>query len=321
MRVLTVIVNYKSATLVEACLASLADERQRVPGLSVVVVDNDSQDGSAERLQTAIQTAGWQDWADVRAMPVNGGFAYGVNAGVQPALQGRPGYDAFWLLNPDTYVRPGALAHLIAYLREHPAAAMVGSRLEDPDGTPQHSQFRFPNLANVFDDALRLGIWHRLIGDRATCPPIADEPHPIDWLSGASMLVRREVFERTGPFDEGYFLYFEELDFCRRAHALGFRCFYVPQSRVVHLVGQTTGVSGRERMKKRMPAYWFASRSRYHRKFHGVLHKIACDALDVLGRLGFHTLRLLRGRPNCDAPHFVRDFVRHNLWPFGRSAR
>lgn len=321
MRVLTVIVNYKSATLVEACLASLADERQRVPGLSVVVVDNDSQDGSAERLQTAIQTAGWQDWADVRAMPVNGGFAYGVNAGVQPALQGRLGYDAFWLLNPDTYVHPGALAHLVAYLREHPAAAMVGSRLEDPDGTPQHSRFRFPSLANVLDDALRLGLWHRLIGDRATCPPITDEPHAIDWLSGASMLVRREVFERTGPFDEGYFLYFEELDFCRRAHALGFQCFYVPQSRVVHLVGQTTGVSGRERMTKRMPAYWFASRTRYHRKFHGALHKFACDVLDVLGRLGFHAFRLLRGRPNCDAPGFVRDFVRHNFWPFGRSAR
>lgn len=321
MRVLTVIVNYKSAALVEACLASLATERQLVPGLAAVVVDNDSRDGSAERLQAAIRTAGWQDWAQVRAMPVNGGFSYGVNAGVQPDLQQPLGFDAYWLLNPDTYLRPGALANLLEYLRAHPEAAMVGSRLEDPDGTPQHSRFRFPNLANTLDDALRLGVWHRLIGDRVTCPAMQDAPHPIDWLSGASMLVRREVFLRTGPFDEGYFLYFEELDFCKRAHALGFQCHYVPQSRVVHLVGQTTGVSGRERMHKRMPAYWFASRRRYHRKFHWVLHAFACDVLDVVGRVAWHTLRVLRRRPDGDPPGFLWDFVRYNFWPFGRRGR
>ncbi|MFM1873578.1 MAG: hypothetical protein RL398_3000 [Planctomycetota bacterium] len=317
MRVLTVIVNYRSAPLSRACLESLARLRGESPGLHAVVIDNASGDDSVEVLGKAIAESGWAEWAEVRAMPKNGGFSYGVNAGVVPALGKTPEYDAFWLLNPDTYVRPGALRELTEYLAAHPEVAMVGSRLEDPDGTPQHSRFRFPNLANVLDDALRFGPWTRLIGERRTCPEFAELPHAIDWLSGASMLVRREVFERVGPFDEGYFLYYEELDFCRRAHDVGLHCHYVPASRVVHLVGQTTGVSGRERMQKRMPGYWFDSRTRYFTKHHGRLYKLACDLLSFGGRLAYHVLRTLRRRPDGDPPRFLRDFARHNFVPFG----
>jgi len=313
VRILTVIVNYRSAPLTIACLRSLATERSLVPGLEVVVVENDSGDDSAATLQAAVAENGWQEWATIRPMPRNGGFAYGVNAGVQPGLASTPPFDAFWLLNPDTYVRPRALAALVDFLRDHPEASMVGSRLEDADGSPQHSRFRFPNLANEFGDAVRLGPVGRLIGDRATCPPFTEQPHEIDWLSGASMLVRREVFERTGPFDEGYFLYFEELDFCRRAPALGYRCFYVPASRVVHLVGQSTGVTVRDRRPGRTPSYWFESRSRYLRKFHGRFYKFVKDLACVGGHLVHQTLRVLRRRPDTDPPHFLRDFVSHNF--------
>lgn len=318
LQILTVIVNYRSAPLTIACLQSLADERQHEPGLRVVVVDNPSGDDSVATLRTAIDSHEWADWVTVLPMPKNGGFAYGVNAGVQPALASDAPPDAFWLLNPDTYIRPGALTALQDHLLRHPEASMVGSRLEDPDGTPQHSRFRFPNLANELDGGLRLGLVGRLIGDRATCPPITDTPHEIDWLSGASMLVRREVFEKTGAFDEGYFLYFEELDFCHRAHALGFRSFYVPASRVVHLVGQTTGVTVRDRRPGRVPAYWFESRSRYLRKFHGRIYKLTSDVLFIGSRLVFHALRTLRWRANTDPPRQLGDFVRHNFRLVGR---
>lgn len=314
MRILTVIVNYRSAPLSVACLHSLVAERSLVPGLEVVVVDNDSGDGSAAALQTAVAEHGWGDWVTVRPMPKNGGFAYGVNAGVLPGLQSDAPPDAFWLLNPDTYVRPRALAALVEHLLAHPEASMVGSRLEDPDGTPQHSRFRFPNLANTLADGLRMGFFGRLIGDKVTCPPFTTTPHEIDWLSGASMLVRREVFERTGPFDEQYFLYFEELDFFRRARALGYRSFYVPDSRVVHLVGQTTGVTVRDRRPTRRPRYWFESRNHYLRKFHGRLYKLAMDLMFVAGHLVHHAFRLVRRRPNEDAPHLLGDFIRHSFW-------
>jgi len=311
--ILVVIVNYRAAHLVVDCLASLASERQQQPDLRAVVVDNPGGDDSVGVLEEAIRSRGWQEWAELRPMPRNGGFAYGVNAGVQPALRGPKPPDAFLLLNPDTYARPGAITALVDYLKQHPEAGMVGSRLEDADGTVQHSRFRFPSLASELDNGLNLGFVHCLLRRWNTCPPLVDTPHEIDWLSGACMLIRREVFERTGPFDEEYFLYFEELDFVRRAANLGFRSWYVPASRVVHLVGQSTGVTVRDRRPGRVPEYWFASRSRYFRKHHGRFGKFVIDVAFASGRALSLLLRWLRRRPNQAPPHFWIDFVRYNF--------
>lgn len=320
MHVLVVIVNYRAGPLVAACLASLAAERAQLPTLRAVVVDNPGGDDSLAVLQHAIDQHGWHDWVELRPMPRNGGFAYGVNAGVQPALASAAPPDAFLLLNPDTWVRPGAVVELVRFLQARPDVAMAGSRLEDEDGTVQHSRFRFPSLASELDAGLSFGPLSRLLHRYVTAPPLVDEPHEIDWLSGACMLVRREVFERTGPFDEGYFLYFEELDFARRAHSLGFRSWYVPQSRVVHLVGRTTGVTARHRRPGRTPPYWFASRRRYFRKHHSWLYGLAANVLFASGKAVWHCWRVLRGREDLGPPCFLRDFVRHNFWFGSRTA-
>jgi GT2 family glycosyltransferase len=314
VRVLVVIVNYRSAKLVVACLETLARERQELPDLRVVVVDNPGGDDSLEVLRNAVDVHRWHDWVEVRAMPRNGGFAYGVNAGVQPALAAPDPPDAFLLLNPDTYVHPGAVATLARFLDAHPGVGMVGSRLEDADGTVQHSRFRFPSIASELDGGLSLGIVARLLHKRVTCPPLVDTPHEIDWLSGACQMVRREVFDLVGPFDEGYFLYFEELDFARRAHDLGVRSWYVPQSRVVHLVGRSTGVGVREGRQTRMPGYWFNSRTRYFLKHHGQLYKVVADLAFTTCKAVWHCLRVLRRRRYDEPPRFLRDFVRHNFW-------
>jgi GT2 family glycosyltransferase len=314
LRIHVVVVNYRAANLVVDCLQSLAGERHGRHELHVVVIDNPGGDDSLAVLQKAVEQRGFAAWCEVVAMPRNGGFAYGVNAGVLPALRSAKPPDAFLLLNPDTWVRPGAIAALADFLDSHPEVGMVGSRLEDPDGTVQHSRFRFPGIANEFDNGLTLGFVSRLLRRHATCPPLADTPHEIDWLSGACMLVRRSVFEAVGPFDEGYFLYFEELDFARRAHGLGIRSWYVPQSRVVHLVGQSTGVTVRDRRPPRTPGYWFASRRRYYGKHHSRLYRLAADLAFSSGRAICHLLRLLRGRPDQGPPHLLRDFVRHNFW-------
>lgn len=321
MQILVVIVNYRAAELVVDCLRSLAGERGGRHEVRVVVVDNPGGDDSVSKLQRAIAEHGWQDWCAIRAMPRNGGFAYGVNAGVQPALAEANPPDAFLLLNPDTYVRPGAVGVLAEFLDAHPDVGMVGSRLEDPDGTVQHSRFRFPCIANELDHGLQLGVVSRLLQRHATCPPLVETPHAIDWLSGACMLVRRSVFEAVGPFDEGYFLYFEELDFARRAHALGIQSWYVPQSRVVHLVGKTTGVTVRDRRPARTPAYWFESRRRYYGKHHSRLYRLGADLAFSLGRSIRHVLRVLRRQPDQGPPHFLWDFVRHHFWfpPRARS--
>ena len=89
---------------------------------------------------------------------------------------------------------------------------------------------------------------------------------PIDWVSGASTMMRRTAIDSIGGFDENYFLYFEETDFCLRAKRAGFTTWYVPQSRVVHIAGQSTKLMERETLPRRLPAYWFESRRRYQAK-------------------------------------------------------
>jgi GT2 family glycosyltransferase len=310
VRILVVIVNYRAAAHVAKCLDSLVDERRLLPGLGVVVVDNPAGGDDAARLQAHVRDRGFADWVEVRPMPRNGGFAYGVNAGVQPAMAGPDAPDAFLLLNPDTWIRPGAVAALADFLDRHPDVGVVGSRLEDPDGTRQAAQFRFPGVLNTFDDALAFGPVSRLLRRWATVPPFRDEAHPIDWLAGASMLVRRSVFERVGPFDDGFFLYFEELDFLRRARDLGIATWCEPKSRVVHLVGQSTGVTVRDRRPGRLPDYWFASRIRYFDRHLGRIGRFAVDVAYVAGKSLWHVLRVLRGRPDLGPPHALWDHAR-----------
>src|SRR5277367_5597369 len=101
---------------------------------------------------------------------------------------------------------------------------------------------------------------------------VAPEPraaaHRTDWVNGASMMVRREVFDSIGLMDEKFFLYYEETDFCLRALEAGWPTWTVPSSRVVHLEGQSTGATGAIAKRKRVPKYWFDSRRRYFRKHH-----------------------------------------------------
>lgn len=321
VRVSIIIVNYCSAPLTLACLESLAAERDGDADFDVVVVENDSPDDSYGALSEGIAAQSWGEWVSLERSSKNGGFAYGVNTGVRAGLSRNRRPDAFLLLNPDTYLRPRALDVLTDTLRADPDLGIVGSRLEDPDGTQQHSRFRFPNIGNQFADGLRVGFVHQMLGDLATCPPLVDKAHDIDWLAGASMLIRREVFERVGLFDEDFFLYFEELDFTRRAAAAGWRTRYAPDSKVVHLVGQSTGVTARHARPGRTPSYWFESRNRYFRKHHSPAYKLAADAAFMLGRSAHHVLRVLRGRRNEDPPRYLWDFLRHSWLPGHRGAR
>ena len=201
------------------------------------------------RLATAILENGWGDWATILPLDQNGGFAYGNNAAIRPALQEADPPCFVLLLNPDTIVRPGALKSLVVFMESRPDIGIVGSRLEEPDGTPQQSAFRFPSVLGELEGGVRLGPVSRLLHRWAAFQPIPEEPGPVDWVAGASMIIRRQVFESIGLLDEGYFMYFEEVDFCRRARRAGWPCWYAPSSRVVHLVGQSSGVTDPSRCR------------------------------------------------------------------------
>ena len=301
MDVLIVIVNYRSAELTVDCLRSLLPERATVPGLRVVVTDNASPDDSVARLTAAVADHGWGDWVTVQPLPENGGFAYGNNAAIRPALAGAERPDYFVLLNPDTVVRPGGMAELVRFMEAHPAVGLAGSRLEDPDGTPQVSAFRFHSVASEFDRGVRLGLVTKLLGKRVVSPPVSAEAGPCDWVAGASLIVRPAVFDAAGLMDERFFMYFEEVDFCRAAALAGWPCWYVPSSRVVHLVGAVSQLSDSRKHRKRRPAYWFQSRRRYFLK-HGRAYAAAADVAFLAGFSLFRLRRAVQRKADTDPP-------------------
>ena len=324
MRLLVVIVNYRSASLAIDCLRSLTPEVAALGGpasVRVVVTDNPSGDDSVPRLTRAVADNGWGAWATIQPLPRNGGFAYGNNEAIRPALSSGDPPDYVLLLNPDTLVRPGAVRALLDFMDARPDVGLAGSRLEDPDGTPQRSAFRFHTVPGELEAGLRLGFVSKLLGRYIVAPPVPDgsEPRPVDWVAGASLIVRRAVFEQVGLLDEAYFMYFEEVDFCLRARRHGFPCWYVPASRVVHLVGQSSGVTDTRQANKRRPKYWFDSRRRFFLVNHGPVKTALADLAWSVGFASFRVRQFLQRKPDRDPACLLRDFVRNSFLLAGRG--
>jgi N-acetylglucosaminyl-diphospho-decaprenol L-rhamnosyltransferase len=314
MKLLVVIVNYRSARYTLDCLHALAPQIQGLASARVVVNDNASGDDSMALIGSAIAREGWGEWASAVELPRNGGFAYGNNAAIRPALRSSDPPEFVLLLNPDTIPRPGALASLLAFLEQHPEVGIAGSRLEYEDGTQHESCFRFHTLATEIAHGLRLGIVSRLLRRRVEAPPLVNHPIPVDWVAGASMLVRREVFEAIGLLDEGYFLYYEETDFCLRARRAGWPSWYAPASRVAHLVGKSSGLTDRREALPRRPRYWFESRHRYFVKNHGRAYAWIVDLAWAVCFGLWRIRRRVQRKPDPDPPHLWLDFVRFAFW-------
>lgn len=312
-----VIVNYKTPELTIDCLKSLASEIQNLSAKSkVIVTDNASNDGSVEKIQTAIEN--W-NWVEFKPLDQNGGYAFGNNAAIRPLLNSETPPDYILLLNPDTVVHPNAVVKLIQFMNQHPDVGIAGSRLEDPDGTPQRSAFRFHTIESEIDRGLRLGIVSKLLEKSIVAPPVSDETHQVDWVAGASMIIRKEVFDSIGLLDEDYFMYYEEVDFCLRAKKAGWNCWYVPDSRVVHLVGQSSGVTDTKKPPKRRPQYWFNSRRRYFLKNHGAFYAALADLAWLVSFILWRIRRKIQNKPDCDPPYFVADSWRNSVFVRGIS--
>ena len=312
-RLLIVTVNYRTADLVVQSLKALESEIASVPGTKVAIVDNNSGDGSAEKIAGAIAAAGWGNWAIFLPSTVNGGFSYGNNYAIRPALQNPQPPDYFLLLNPDAQVRPGALKALVDFLDQHPQVGIAGSSFEEQNGKLWPYAFRFPGIISEFENGSRLGIITQLLSPWKVVNVMdQDREQAIDWLPGASMMIRREVFESVGLMDEGYFLYYEETDFCLQAKRAGWSCWYVPQSRVMHILGQSTGVTAKNMAPKRLPQYWYDSRRRYFLKNHGWLYAVLTD-ISWLFSYGFWRIRrLIQRKPDSDPPMMWWDSLRNS---------
>jgi GT2 family glycosyltransferase len=315
-KVLVIIVNYRSAELTLSALASLATERLDPQlELTALVVENAS--GDEAKLRRGIETH-YGDFARLIVSPVNGGFGTGNNLGIKAGHDLGLVPDYVHMLNPDTEVKPGAIAALVRFMDAHPKVGLSSGSFEHQDGSLWPIAFRFPSIASELETGFRLGLVSRLLGKRTLTRTMGEEPEPIDWCSGASMMVRREVLESVGGFDERFFLYFEEVDLCLRIKAAGWEIWYVPESRVMHVRGQSTGVTALDQGPQRLPAYWFESRRRYFVKHHGPLYAGLADAAALLSNsFGVLKDKIKRVQPT---PHLVRDLAAQSVvWPKNRS--
>lgn len=282
-----IVLNYRTPGLVLDCLASL-DGQIDPDRHEVVVVDNCSGDGSGEQIRLGIEQRGWQGWARVVESPINGGFAAGNNVGIR-ASRSR------WcvLLNSDTIVRPGALGVLLeAADRSDGEVGLVGPRLEWPDGERQVSTFRFRTPLTELIAASRSGWLGRRFLGHVVANPVEAWCEDLDWVSFACVAIRREVVERIGLLDERYFMYFEDMDYCRHARGAGFRVAHEPAARVVHLRGGSSEVKRRTEERKRRPRYYYGARSHYFRSWYGLAGLWLANLLWLVG----WGLSLIRGK-------------------------
>ena len=311
------IVSYRSAALTIACLHSIDAERS-TPGVTIRVIVVDNASGDAPAIAESIEANSWSSWITLVTAPRNGGFGYGNNLAFRHAHRdGRPDY--FHLLNPDTVVRRGAIGALVQFLELHPEAGIAGGSFENSDGSEWPIAFRFPSLLSEIEGGLKFGLATRVLRRWVVPVEMGTEPQAIDWVPGASMMIRPTVLDAIGGFDENYFLYFEETDFCFRARKAGFSTWYVPASRVMHIAGQSTKVTERNAPPRRLPPYWFESRRRYFVTTYGTAYATAVDAAALLANAAGALKRVFQRRTDRKIPRFIMDLAHHStLWPRNR---
>lgn len=250
-----IIVNWNVRDLLWECLRSIETGRGDL-ALEVIVVDSASTDDSAAMVAAEFP------WVTLLPQTENVGFPRGNNIGLREAKG-----EYLLLLNPDTVVVDEALAKMAAFLQANPDVGAVGPQLLNPDGTVQSSRRRFPTAATGFFESTWLeglapGVLRRYYALDLPDETTAD----VDWLTGACIMVPRAVYDAIGGLDEGFYMYSEELDWCRRIKESGWHVVYYPAAQIIHHVGKSSeqAVTARHINFQR-------AKLRYFRKYHGRL--------------------------------------------------
>jgi len=261
-RVSALIVSYNTRALLLESIASVVDE----PAVETIVVDNASHDGSPQAVAAAFPTV------QLIRSETNLGFAAGTNRAAACA-RGR----TLLVLNPDARIEQGGLDVLLELLDRTPRAALVSPALRFADGARQAAAFRFPGLLQI---ALDLFPIDRLMDSPLNGREVtsARQPIQIGHPLGACMLVNRAAWDDVGPLDEGYFMYVEEVDWCRRARQRGWQIWHQPAAVAIHHAGQST-----RQQPDAMFAQLWRSRLRYYQRFSSPTYNRVVHALVGFG--------------------------------------
>ncbi|MGY6276088.1 glycosyltransferase family 2 protein [Methylomonas sp. MgM2] len=312
-RLLIVLVNYLNSQVTIECLRTLSYCPTVLNGKAKVYVWENGSGPDAELiLRKAIEKNQWQEWVELLVCPKNLGFTGGNNRVIERSLNSGQAPDYFLLLNSDTLVTDQSLTTLIDFMDCHPRAGIAGSQLLTKTGKHQCSPFRFPGIASEFDQGLKLGVVSKLLSRWAVSMPPPENETPVDWVSGASMMLRKEMLQRIGLLDEDFFTYFEDVDLCQRAHRGGWQVWYVPKSQVIHLEGASSGIG--HKIVKRRPAFWFQARRRYFLKNEGWFRAACIDAVFIIGFALWRLRRVIQDKPDTDPPYMLLDFIKNSIF-------
>lgn len=250
-----IIVSWNVRELLQNCLRSVLAETNLT--LQIIVVDSASTDGSPEMIAEQFPQV------ELVACQENVGFPGGNNLGLARA-NGR----YILLLNPDTNVHGDALSKMVSYLQQNPKVGVVAPQLLNEDGSVQSSRRRFPTLRTAFFESTWLQPYApQAVLDDYFVRDVADgETAVVEWVMGACLMTRQEVVAQVGGLDEKYFMYSEELDYCRRIHEAGWQVVYYPQAQVTHLSGKSS-----EQAVTQRHINFNRAKLRYFRKYHGRL--------------------------------------------------
>lgn len=228
-----IVVSYNNEKQIGKCLDSIVAETQ---GLSVqlIVVDNASSDStfkSIKSITSIISTTSKNNRVEVIGNRENLGYSKAVNQGFKLAAG-----DAILLLNADTVLVKGCLITLLEFEKTH-LPCVIGPQLLNTDGTVQPSVFHLPTVVGAIKE-----YWLNKTGAYSKYTPPGNQPTRVEAVLGGAMLISKEVVDKVGGFDEKYFMYFEDLDYCRRVSSTGFSIFYLPTAKIIH----EHGASGKD---------------------------------------------------------------------------
>ena len=281
------VINYKTPDLTLQCVQSVLDDFEGLRG-EVVIIDNLSDDGSVEQIEAWL--AAQPEGTPVRFVksPINSGFSGGNN-------QGFAAVDAayYLVLNSDALLKRGFFKAILAAARANPEAGFVAPRIDYDEGGVQNSCFRFHSPQSEFMRALRIGVVARAMARYDVTLGPDPDPAKIEWASFACLLLSGEMIDQIGPMDEGYFLYFEDAEYCLRAQRAGWHVAYAPEARAVHFRGGSGPVKSLQKARAELPLYYYVSRSRFLYQAHGRMGLLAANLLWHLGRGLKHLTRLL----------------------------
>ncbi len=274
-----VIINFRTPKLVTKCIASVLPELENLDS-RVVLVDNYSQDSSVQDIRHWLK----KHDADSKVLFIqsdkNAGFSAGNNIGIKAQKA-----KYYLLLNSDTIMRSGTIQVLIDTIIQNQKTGLVSPRLEWMDGLGQESCFRSHSVFSEFMAAAQTGFIDNLLKSFVVAMPVQSEINSPEWTSFACVLIRQEVFNEIGLLDEGYFMYYEDSEFCHRATKSGWHIINNPNVGVVHLRGGSSPLKEDMKKQKCLPKYFYESRTRYFYQTNSHISLIIANIMWETGRL------------------------------------